>query len=434
MGENLDIKVRHLTRVEGHGDIVVNMRDGVLEKAQLDIVEAPRYFEALLKGRSFHEAAIITSRICGICSLGHQITSLKATEQALGLEVSEQTVLLRKLLIHGATLQSNVLHAYFLAAPDLLGQGSVFPLVESHPEVVKRALRMKRLANDIGDVVSGRAVHPITPVPGGFTRIPTPAELEELKRRLVEDMVPDFLATVETLKALAGELPDFTRETEFISLRSDDEYALYDGDICSTDTGRVPDAEYRRMTNEFVVPHSTSKHCRVNRSSYMVGALARWNNNHDKLCREALAAAEELGLKPGCHNPYLNTIAQVVECGHCALDAVAIIDRLLGDGLKDEQPNQEPTRWGTGIGATEVPRGILYHEYTYDRQGRIAAANCIIPTGQNLANIDDDMKKLVPEVIAEPKEAITHKLEMLVRAYDPCISCSVHLLDVDFIE
>lgn len=434
MGANLDIKVRHLTRVEGHGDIVVNMRDGVLEKAQLDIVEAPRYFEAMLKGRSFHEAAIITSRICGICSLGHQITSLKATEQALGLEVSEQTVLLRKLLIDGATIQSNVLHAYFLAAPDFLGQGSVFPLVASHPEVVKRALRMKRLANDIGDVVSGRAVHPITPVPGGFTRIPTAAELLELKRRLEQEMVPDFLATVETMKALAGTIPDFTRETEFISLRCDDEYALYDGDICSTDTGRVPVAEYRRMTNEFVVPHSTSKHARANRSSFMVGALARWNNNHDKLCAPALAAAAELGLKPDCHNPYLNTIAQVVEAGHCALDAVAIIDRLLGDGLKDEVPNQEPTRFGTGIASTEVPRGILYHEYTYDRQGRVAAANCIIPTGQNLANIDDDMKKLVPEVIGQTKEQITLKLEMLVRAYDPCISCSVHLLDVDFIE
>ena len=434
MSTNLDIKVKHLTRVEGHGNIVVNMRDGVLEKARLEIVEAPRYFEALLKGRSFHEAAIITSRICGICSLGHQITSLKATEQALGLEVSEQTVLLRKLLIHGATMQSNVLHAYFLAAPAFLGVGSVFPLVNTHPDVVVRALRMKRLANDIGDVVSGRAVHPITPVPGGFTSIPAEKELLELKRRLLEDMVPDFLATIDTMETLAGMIPDFARETEFISLSSDDDYALYDGDICSTDTGRVPDGDYRAMTNEFVVPHSTSKHCKVNRSSYMVGALARWNNNHDKLCEVSLQAAERLGLKPNCHNPYMNTIAQVVEAGHCALDAVAIIDQLLADGLKDEAPNQEPTKFGTGIAATEVPRGILYHEYTYDRKGRIAKANCVIPTGQNLANIDDDMKKLVPEVITESKADITLKLEMLVRAYDPCISCSVHLLDVDFIE
>ncbi|MGD9546545.1 MAG: Ni/Fe hydrogenase subunit alpha [Candidatus Krumholzibacteriia bacterium] len=434
MTRNLDINVEHLTRVEGHGNIVVNMKEGRLEKAQLEIVEAPRYFEAMLKGRSFHEAAIITSRICGICSLGHQITSLKATEQALGLEVSEQTVLLRKLLIHGATMQSNVLHAYFLAAPDFLKVGSVFPLVATHPEVVLRALRMKKLANDIGDVVSGRAVHPITPVPGGFTRIPTVAELTELKRKLEEQMMPDLIATVETMKALAGEIPQFERPTEFISLRSDDDYALYDGDICSTDTGRVPDSQYRRMTNEFVVPHSTSKHCKANRSSYFVGALARWNNNHDRLCDLAAGAAETLGLKPGCCNPYMNTIAQVVEAAHCAVDSVAIIDRLLQTGLKDEAPNQEPTRYGTGIGATEVPRGILYHEYTYDKQGRVTAANCIIPTGQNLENIDDDMKKLVPEIVDRPKEEITSWLEMLVRAYDPCISCSVHMLEVDFIE
>lgn len=432
MSTNLDINVKHLTRVEGHGNIVVDMKEGRLEKAHLEIVEAPRYFEAMLKGRSFHEAAIITSRICGICSLGHQIASLKATEQALGLQVSEQTVLLRKLLIHGATIQSNVLHACFLAVPDFLRVGSVFPLVATHPEVVLRALRMKRLANDVGDLVGGRAVHPVTLVPGGFTRIPRPAELADLKKRLTEQMIPDLLATVETVRSLAREIPSFTRETEFISLRSDDDYALYDGDICSSDTGRVPAAQYRRMTNEYVVPHSTSKHCRANRASYFVGALARWNNNHDRLCAPALQAAEALGLKPGCCNPYMNTIAQVVEAAHCAVDAVAVIDRLLGAGLTEEIPGQEPTRYGIGIGATEVPRGILYHEYTYDRQGRLAAANCIIPTGQNLANIDQDMKKLVPEIVGESKAEITRRLEMLVRAYDPCISCSVHMLDVEF--
>lgn len=434
MSTNLNIKVKHLTRVEGHGNIVVNMKEGVLEKAQLEIVEAPRYFEAMLKGRSFHEAAIITSRICGICSLGHQIASLKATEDALGLEVSWQTIQLRKLLIHGATLQSNILHAYFLAAPDFLKVGSVFPLIATHPEIVIRALRMKRLANDIGDVVGGRAVHPITCVPGGFTHIPSVADLLELKRKLIEEMVPDFLATVDTMASLADAIPQFERETEFISLRCDDEYALYEGDICSTDTGMVDDHEYLKMTNEHVVTHSSSKHCKANRSSYMVGALARFNNNHDKLCDVAKDAAEKLGLKPGCCNPYMNTIAQVVEAGHCALDSVAIIDKLLEAGLKDEKPNQKPTMYGTGIGATEVPRGILYHEYTYDRQGRMVKANCVIPTGQNLANIDDDMKKLVPEIIDKSKEEITLMLEMLVRAYDPCISCSVHMLDVEFIE
>lgn len=434
MNRDLNINVHHLTRVEGHGNIVVNMKEGVLEKAHLNIVEAPRFFEAMMKGRSFHEAAIITSRICGICSLGHQLTSLQTTEKALGLEISEQTRDLRKILTHGATIQSNVLHAYFLAAPDFLNVGSVFPLINTHKDVVLRALRMKRLANDIGDIISGRAVHPITPVPGGFTRIPTTGELQEIRRRILEEGIPDGMETVETMKALAGAIPQFERDTEYISLKHADEYALYEGDIYSSDTGATPVSNYLDVTNEFIVSHSTSKHTRNNRSSYMVGALARWNNNHDQMFAEALQAAETLGLKPGCTNPYMNTIAQVVEAVHCMLDTVRLIDRLLEGGLKDEKPNQTPTRYGRGVGANEVPRGILFHDYTYDNKGNIVAANCIIPTGQNLANIDDDMLKLVPEIIHKSQSEITLALEMLVRAYDPCISCSVHLLDVEFIE
>ena len=434
MSRDLDIKVHHLTRVEGHGNIVVNMKDGILEKAHLSIVEPPRFFEAMLKGRSFHEAAIITSRICGICSLGHQLTSLVTTEDALGLEVSEQTVLLRKLLVHGATLQSNILHAYFLAAPDFLNVGSVFPLIATHKDVVLRALRMKRLANDIADIVSGRAVHPITPVPGGFSRIPEKAELLEIKRKLLEEGLPDGLETIETMKALAGAIPQFERETEYVSLKHPDEYALYQGDIFSSDSGAIPVSSYLDVTNEFVVNHSTSKHAKYNRNSYFVGALARWNNNHTQLGEEALTAAEAMGLKPNCYNPYMNTIAQVVEAVHCILDSVRIIDKLIEMGLKNEKPNQTPTRYGRGIGSNEVPRGILFHDYTYDNKGNIIQANCIIPTGQNLANIDDDMKKLVPEIVDKSKEEITLNLEMLVRAYDPCISCSVHMLEVDFIE
>ncbi|MFC1784583.1 Ni/Fe hydrogenase subunit alpha [Candidatus Neomarinimicrobiota bacterium] len=434
MSKNLDINVHHLTRVEGHGNIVVNMRDGKLERANLEIVEAMRYFEAMLKGRSYHEAAIITSRICGICSLGHQMTSLKATEDALGLEISKQTLLLRKLLVNGATLQSNILHVYFLVAPDLLGAPSVFPLIPTHKEVILRALRMKRLANDIGDIISGRAVHPITPVPGGFTRIPTVGELKEIKRRLIEEGLPDVIETVATIKSLAGGIPNFTRETEYISLKHKDEYALYGGDIYSSDTGVADVRNYLEVTNEFVVPHSTSKHAKNNRTSYMVGALARWNNNYNQMTELSQSAAEQLGLTPKMFNPYMNNVAQVVECAHCVEDSIKIIDELLADGLKDEKPNQTPTKFGQGVGSTEVPRGILFHEYEYDRHGNIVTANCIIPTGQNLANIDDDMKKLVPEIIDKSKEDIIKHLEMLVRAYDPCISCSVHMLDVEFIN
>ncbi len=434
MRKDLNIHVHHLTRVEGHGDIVVDMKNGVLKKAQLNIVEAPRYFEAMLKGRNFHEAAIITSRICGICSLGHQMTSLKATEAALGLEISEQTKMLRKILVNGSTFQSNVLHALFLAAPDLLNVGSVFPLINTHPQVVLAALRMKRLANDIGDVISGRAVHPISCIPGGFTKLPAEKEIVALREKLSGEARADAKLAVEVVASLASQIPEFNRETEYISLYNENEYGLYDGQICSSDTGLLPVEKYLEVTNEFIVPHSTSKHARFNRSSYLVGALARFNNSHKLLNSAAQKTATQLGLKAPCHNPYMNTVAQVVEVVHCIEDTIEMMNQLLDKGIKPEKPNQEPTRYGRGVGATEVPRGILFHDYTYNRQGSIEAANCIIPTGQNLANIDDDMKKLVPEIVAESKEQITKKLEMLVRAYDPCISCSVHLLDVKFEE
>ncbi len=434
MKKDLHIDVHHVTRVEGHGNIVVNMKNGVLEKAQLDIVEAPRFFEAMLKGRNFQEAAIITSRICGICSLGHQIASLQATEDALGIEISNQTKDLRKILVHGATFQSNVLHALFLATPDLLNVGSVFPLINTHKDVVLAALRLKRLANDIGDVISGSAVHPITMVPGGFTKLPTEKELIDLRDKLINQGMPDADFAIDVVASLAGNFPDFVRETEYISLYNDEEYGLYDGQICSSDTGLRPIEDYLDVTNEFVVPHSSSKHARFNRSSYMVGALGRFNNSAKLLRPKAKAAAEKLGLSAPCYNPYMNSVAQMVEVVHCIDDTIELINKLLGDGIKPEKANVEITKYGRGIGATEVPRGILFHDYTYNRQGNIEAANCIIPTGQNLANIDDDMKKLVPEIIDNSKEEITKKLEMLVRAYDPCISCSVHLLDVDFIE
>jgi len=434
MRKNLDIDVHHLTRVEGHGNIVVNMKEGVLEKAQLEIVEPPRYFEAMLKGRNFHEVAIITSRICGICSLGHQMTSLKATEAALGLKISQQTEILRKILVNGSTFQSNVLHALFLAAPDFLNVGSVFPLINTHKDVVLAALRLKRLANEIGEIVSGRAVHPISCVPGGFTKLPTTDELKILQDRLIKEARPDAQFAIDVMGSLTHTIPQFERETEYISVYSDNDYALYDGQICSSDSGCFPVEKYLDITNEFIVPHSSSKHARFNRSSYMVGALARFNNSSKLLHPSAKKVADMLGLKAPSFNPYMITVAQMIEVVHCIEDTVELIEKLLKTGLRDEKPDQEPTRYGRGIATTEVPRGILFHDYTYNKQNMIMAANCIIPTGQNLANIDDDMKKLVPEIIEKPKPDIVKNLEMLVRAYDPCISCSVHMLDVTFNE
>ena len=433
----LKIDVPYVTRVEGHGNIVIDMKNGTLLTSHLEVVEPPRYFEAMLKGYPYTDVALITSRICGICSVGHQMTSLKATEKALGIAISEQTLLLRKLLIYGATMQSHVLHIYFLAAPDLLGVPSVVPLAKTHPDAVKMALRMKKLANDICDKLGGRTIHPNRLVPGGFTRLPSMGELSWIADMLEKQMVPDAKASLALLKSLLPKFPTFERETEYIGLADEKEYAFYDGRIASTDSGLAPVEDYLSITNEFIVPHSTSKHCRHARSSYFVGALGRYNNNHALLNPMAKAVAGELGLPPIVKNPFLNTAVQLVETVHVVEESLKLLEVLQGKGIREEKPVAPgKIRDGRGIDATEVPRGILFHDYTYDNRGQVVKANCIIPTTQNTQCIDDDMKELVPWMIGKgmAKEQMTLTLEMLVRAYDPCISCSVHFLDVEYRE
>ena len=433
---NLNLDVHHVTRVEGHGNIVVNMNDGVLQDSFFRVVEAPRYFESFCRGHRYDEMSFITSRICGICGVGHTLTSLKASEAALGLQVSDQTVLLRKLLADASFLQSHVLHLYFLVAPDLAGVGSVFPLVEAAPEIVQRALKLKKLANDYCDLLGGRTIHPTSTWVGGFTWVP-PAKAKD-----------DILATVETVYDLAmaaaekGVLPlDFTRETEYISLRTGDEFAVYEGNICSSDVGERPDREYRQVTNEFLPNTSTSKQTKYNRDSYMVGALARVNNNADKLGGLAKVVAEKFGISSfPVNNPFLISVAQLIEVAEIYERDLKWIPELLDKGIDPKKsvvrPKDIPVRAGTGVGCTEVPRGILFHEYTYDKDGLCQAANCIIPTGQNFANINKDMEALVPWLVAKGADEpqIKLALEMLVRAYDPCISCSVHNLNVTFVN
>lgn len=420
----VDVKVDYVSRVEGHGNIVVVAKGDEVKEVRFEVTEPPRFFESMLRGRPYDQAPLITSRICGICSNGHVLASITAMENALGVTPSDQTMLLRRLLLHGETIQSHVLHAYFLVAPDFLGVGSVIPLVQTHPDVVKRALRMKKLGNDICDVVGGRAVHQIAAVVGGFTHLPDPTQLRELRQRL-DDVGPDLEATVALFAGLS--MPAFDHPTEYLSLKSAATYAYF-GDLILSSKGDItPVRHYREKVKERVVPHSSAKHCRSDKDTFMVGAMARVNNGFQYLSDGAKVAAGNLGLSPQATNPYLNTVAQLIETVHCIDDARTIIDTLLATGLAPEPPVVE-VREGHGVGAVEVPRGTLYHEYGVDRHGLITDANLIIPTGQNLANLESDMWALAPSVIPQGADAAQMAMEMLVRAYDPCISCSTHVI------
>jgi coenzyme F420-reducing hydrogenase alpha subunit len=430
-GTTTKIDVHHVTRVEGHGNIEVDIQNGTVAKVEWQVPEAPRFFEAMVVGQDCTALAPITSRICGICSIGHTMASLKASEAALGITISEQTHRLRELLLHGETLQSHILHVCYLVVPDLLKVGSVIPLATTHKEVVLLVTKLHRLANELCDCIGGRTTHPVRTRINGFSMLPKPQELETLKKRLVES-VDDLKKLAGVVLSLAGGLPKFERETEYISLTDSHEYAFYDGDIKSSDVKEpIPVADYRRVTNEFMSPQSTAKWAKFNRGSYFAGALARFNNNYTQLPSLSMSVAKMLGLSGVSYNPYMNNVAQVIECVFAVERSIAHIDWMLEHGLKKEDSSFK-VKEGQGVGAVEVPRGILFHDYTYDKKGKCVKANCIIPTNQNHANIQDDMVKLVAENKDRSKADLELMLEMLVRAYDPCISCSTHFLKVTF--
>jgi sulfhydrogenase subunit alpha len=442
VSKDVKVDVQYLTRVEGHGSIVVDVKDGSMTKCEFQVIESPRFFESMLVGRSIWEAQHITSRICGICACGHTLASLKTAEAALGVTPSEETVLLRKLLLHTEQLDSHILHIYVLIAPDLLGVKSIVPLIKTHRPVIEMALRMKRMSDYAGEVLAGRHIHPISYVVGGLTQMPSREGLEKLYEMMLESR-KDGEETVKIIKTL--KFPEFQRPTQYLSLSSNEEYAMYDGDLVVNNGQRTKVKDYKSLLTETVNDYSKAKIAAINNKSYAVGALARFNNNSHLLNKPAKAVAQELGLKAPVHNPYLNTAAQLVEWVHCLEESIAILKKILKEGLDEKKVvvNSWPKRSevaakkytpNTGVGCVEVPRGTLVHEYTIDDTGHITHSNCVIPTNQNIGNLEDDMRKMVPEMVGRLSEAdITLKLEMLARSYDPCISCATHLLDVKFV-
>jgi len=425
----MKIAVQHLARIEGHANLVIDSARGTLRELRLEIVESPRFFEAMLRGKHYSEVAPIAARICGVCSNSHTLVSLYASEQALGIVVSEQTRALRQLLAYGEILQSHLLQLFFMAIPDYYGQSSILPLVHSERALVNHALHLKKLANDICRIVGGRPVHPVTPAVGGFLQLPEAAELQELRRQLVA-VLPDLEASVDIFAAL--DYPDFERETDYFSLRGEEDYPIFGNQLVSTRGVACAVEDYREVVEEYLVAHSNAKHASLRGDSFMVGALARLRNNYQHLSPMARQVAEALGVGPETCNPYRILSARLVEVVHGVERAIHLIDDLLLAGLAPEGL-PAPQGPGEGTAVIEAPRGLLFHSYRYDEEGRIVSADCVIPTAQNLANIEADLRARVPQLLSTGREELTRQCEKLIRAYDPCISCSTHLLTVDFL-
>lgn len=425
------ITIDHLRRVEGHGGITVGIKDGKVAEVNMDIFEGPRFFEPLVIGRSYDEVAPILMRICAICSAAHTVASLMAVEDAFGIEVTPQTHLLRELLVHGGNIESHALHVFCLALPDFLDYPSVIALASDYPGEVKTGLELKKLGNTIQETIGGRAIHPVNAKVGGFGRFPSREMLSDLKEQLKRGLELSQ-AAFELVSSL--QVPDFCVSPNIYAALSSNghKYSLF-GDQIALSTGDTKDIKfYRQICNERVVTHSHAKQSWFKNKPFAVGALARIVLNGEKLSGEAKEARKQFDLDTISENMLYNNAAQAIEIIYSIERSIEIIDELLGTGTLEEKPLEIRVRAGTGTGAVEAPRGTLYHSYSFDETGRLTEADVITPTAQNLANTEKDMRVSVENLIDKPKESIAPMLEMVVRAYDPCISCSVHFVEVNF--
>jgi coenzyme F420-reducing hydrogenase alpha subunit len=417
------IFVDYVSRVEGEALVGVKVENGEVKELKLNVWEPPRFFEGFLVGCRHSDIAEIVSKICGICPVAHMMAAHRAVENAMSFTPSQQTRRLRDLLAWSQNLSSHILHVYFLAAPDFLGYDSAITMLPKYGDAVKRALKMKTVANALTTVVGGRAIAPPASVLGGFSKLPSEEALKRSKEEL-KGIKQDAIETVKLFSQL--KIPAFERATEYVAIRGEREYSINEGYLYSSKGIKAPEREYRKYISESQAPHSNAKWSRViGRESYQVGALARVSLNRDQLSEDSRAAMEENGLKFPTDNPFAINVAQAVEIIHSIDACVNIIDEILP--LKEETPNV-PVAPGEGYALTEAPRGLLYHSYRINRRGQVERAEIVTPTAQNTLNMENDLKTLIAQNMDMPTDKLTFLCEQLIRAYDPCFSCSVHNL------
>jgi sulfhydrogenase subunit alpha len=418
------IKLNHLTKVEGHANLHIKVEDGKVEKVEMQDIEGARYFEALLRGHHWTEAQMITSRICGICSGAHTLASVQATERALGIIPTEQTKKLRRLFTIGESIRSHAAHLYLLALPDYLGYESALALPPKFKKEVGIALNLIKLGNDICRTLGGKEMHPFKILPGGFSKLPTQDELKELGVRIKKAM-PDAMTTAKLFLSLP--YPKLERVAENCCLAAKGEYPLHDGVVRSHTEDFNQKDYHKHIIEDLELAYSTSKLARKNSGSFRVGALARLNNNMEQLTPQAKKLAKGSKLFPS-NNPFYHLVAQGIELVWNIEEG----EELCKMKLKDEKPiDVEATRkLGRGISCVEAPRGLVWHEYEYDKDGRITYANIITPTAQNNRAIEDDVKAFLPGLLSLPEDKLKLEVEKLIRAYDPCYSCSAHFLTI----
>jgi sulfhydrogenase subunit alpha len=423
--KNRTIKVDYLARVEGEGRLLVKIKGDRVERAEVQIFEPPRFFEAFLRGRSFWEAPDFTARICGICPVAYQSSAVQAMEEALGVEIPEPLAKLRRLLYLGEWMSSHGLHIFFLHAPDFLGYQDAIEMARDHGDMVKVGLGLKKAGNALFACLGGREVHPVNVKVGGFYRVPTKKELAPVLEQLKQARDAALQAVRWTGKL---PFPDFEQDYEFVALSHPEEYAIIKGRLKSNRGLDIPVSEYEEHFSEEQAPYSHAlQSVHKGAGAYFVGPLARVNLNFDRLSPMVQAEAKDAGFIPECRNPFKSIIARSLEILQATEEAVALMEAY---EMPDAPAAPVEVKAGVGHGITEAPRGILYHRYRLDDQGLIQEAQIVPPTSQNQKSMEADLTQFAGGHLDLPDEELTWRLEQTVRNYDPCISCATHCLKV----
>jgi sulfhydrogenase subunit alpha len=425
MSQTRTIKLDTLARVEGEGSLYVRFSGAHVSDVKLKIPEPPRLFEGILEGRGYEELPDIVARICGICPIAHQMSAIHAVEQAFGITVHSSIRALRRLFYCGEWIESHALHIYLLHAPDYLGYADVIGLARDHKPRVEAGLRLKKIGNDLMALLGGREIHPVSACVGGFYRVPSVAELRKIRGALAEARE----LAAETAHFVNGfEFPDFEQNYEFVALTHPDEYAINDGRVVSSGGMDIAVDQYLDNFVERQVSHSHALHSAIRgRGSYLVGPLARFNLNFERLPASVRELARELGVMPPCRNPFRGIVVRALETVFACEESLRLVDEY-------EPPPaacaEVRPRAGVGQACTEAPRGMLFHRYELDDSGTIRSARIIPPTAQSLKRMEEDLYFLVGQMASLPTPELTHRCEQAIRNYDPCISCATHFLQV----
>lgn len=409
--------------MEGHAGFMASVVNGDVKSAKIEVQEGIRLIEGVLIGREYKDMPIIAQRICGICPVVHNLTSIKALENAMGIPVSLETEKLRALMEYAQIIHSHALHLFFLSLADFLDIDNDIKLIGKYPKEAEKAIKIREYGMEIVKVIGGRVVHPLTNEVGGFKKAPEKDAFQKLisDSRNILELALELGEFFKTIK-----LPEFSRDTEYVCLEKSGEYAIYDGSIISNRGLHIPVDKFEVDFQELQKQQEVIKRVEHNGKSYMVGAIARINNNRSKLRENAFEYMGSLGIKFPDYNPFHNILAQMIEVIHSVEESSKIMKEFMHLDLSQVLTKAYQIRPGSGVAAVEAPRGTLYYHVDVDSKGYIRNVNIITPTAQFLSNLEDDILEYIPGIIGLSDTVRQRKLRAFIRAYDPCISCAVH--------